>query len=84
MPVKVRTLTFEEATEIAIKNSFSIQDLELDLRRKHYGHIASLARLKSRVDLAMTTPELKQEREEKFNEETIKYIEKLEKELEGK
>lgn len=67
---KVRTLTFEQAAEIAIKNSFSIQDLELDLRRKNYGHIASLAGLKSRVDLAMTTPELKQEREEKFDEGT--------------
>ena len=65
-----RLLTFQEAAAIAIRNSFSVQDTELDLRVKNYSFIATRASLRSRVDLIMTAPEIKNELEEKFDQET--------------
>ncbi|MFC1553081.1 TolC family protein, partial [candidate division KSB1 bacterium] len=63
-------LTFEEAAAILLKNSYSMNDMEQDLRQKHFNNLGALARLKSRVDMEMTAPELKDEREEDFNQET--------------
>lgn len=65
-----RVLTFKEAAAIAVRNSFAIQDTELDLRTKHYGFIATRADLRSSVDLQLTTPEIKNALEEKFDQET--------------
>ena len=67
---ETRLLTFQEAAAIAIRNSFSVQDTELDLRVKNYSFIATRASLRSRVDLIMTAPEIKNELEEKFDQET--------------
>jgi outer membrane protein TolC len=67
---EARLLTFEEAAAIAVRNSFSVQDTELDLRIKHYGFIANRAGLRSRVDLALIAPEIKNELEEQFDQET--------------
>ncbi|MFC1563367.1 TolC family protein [candidate division KSB1 bacterium] len=65
-----RLLTFEDLAEITISNSFTIKDVELQLKQRFFGYNAALAALRSRVDLDLTIPEFEQRTTEQYNSET--------------
>ncbi len=67
---QTRLLTFEDLAEITIDNSFTIKNVELNLKRRYFGYHAALAGLKSRVDLQLTAPEFNQKVTEQYNSET--------------
>jgi len=60
-------LTLERMVELTLSSSFSIRNLNLDIRREQYNLQAERARLKSSVDLELSVPAMRLTSEPQWN-----------------